>query len=321
MLKLQNNFLFKLISNSKQKITGSRHKIYISEINNEKICIRKLCLKKNDINYFNRNFSIKNEFFFLKLLEKNKINVSKAIAIYDDYLITEFIEGEILSEKIIKNEYKKNLIIYKKLLSLIIKVHSINIEKFLTKRYKKEYKNNFFNYLYQNINSTIFKKYFNNHDSLKEYINFKFQNIEFLYYVPVIYDLHAENIIVKKNSDLFLFDLDYCHFAPLELEFISIFLDIFARYNHSNLEYLRKLFIKKYKKENFKFNYELEKLFAINHYVVAIIKHHYKKQYEAKSKIKIYVKELNRLILNNELRYPKISWKVKKLYSKTLSKK
>lgn len=318
MLKIQNNILNKLISNSRQRFIGSRHKIYVSEINKEKICIRKLILKKNDINYFQKDFSLKNEYFFLKLFEKNKINVSKAIAYNDNYLITEFIEGKVLSEVIIKNDFKKNFHLYKELLKLILKVHQIKIKKNLIKNLKKEYKNNFLNYLFKNINSKIFKKYFKNHEALKKYINYEFQNIEFLNFVPVIYDLHAENIIIKRNSYLYLFDLDYCHFAPPELEFISIFLDIFARYDYSNSEYLRNFFINKYNKTNNRFNYNLEKLFAINHYVIAIIKHHYKKENEAKSKIKTYAIELNRLINNNELRYPKISWKVKKLYSETL---
>lgn len=321
MLKLQNKSFKELIKNSHQKIRGSRHIIYKINLNNKFYCIRKIDLKKNDINYFNRNFSIKNEFFFIKLFYNQKINISKAYIFKNNFIITDFINGSLLSDKIRNNNLNQNIILYKKLFLLIKKIQNININKFLTLKYKKEYKIKFFEYLFKRINSKIFKKYFINHKVLRDYINKNYLNVNFSNFVPVVYDLHAENIIVKDRSKLYLFDLDYCHFAPPELEFISIFLDIFARYNYSEFQYLKKLFISQYEKNNNKFNYELEKLFAINHYVIAIIKHHYKQQNEAKSKIKIYKKELERLIDKNELRYPQITWKVRKLYSTTLSKK
>ena len=196
---------------------------------------------------------------------------------YDIKNITIKIVDELLKFRKIKIIKNKNLLI-------------LNINKLKKNLIKK-------------INTKVFSRYFKSKKKLIEEIKkYKFKTSNKGY---IFYDQHPKNII-NKGNDYFFFDFDYFHYGFLESEYISIFLDLIASYSKNKIEditFIRSYLLKK------DITLKNEYFFVLAHYINAIIKHEIKIEKNAKTKIRIYVRAIKKIILTKKVVYPKIIWR------------
>lgn len=305
LLRIKKKHKFKCIQLIDKKITN-RHLVLKVKINDMFYAI-KFLLNSKDVNYFHFRFNLKN-YLLLKNIFKNLIFFPKIIGHGKDdyfkfYIILDWVDGTSFSLFLKKNKFDLKNKMIKILFRQINNLHKINsrtsqkVPRLNLDQLKKS--------LILKIKNPIFKKLFKkNINPLLDFIkNYKFKKSK---KSLIIYDLHPDNIIIS-NKKIYFIDFDYIHFGFKEVEFVSIFLDIVARYSSNksrDISLLRKQFF------GFKTHTYLpnEKFFVFNHYVSAILKHYFKREKYAKSKIPIYIVEINNIITNNKINYPRIVW-------------
>lgn len=304
---------------------GARHRNYgLRYPDGTMRLLRLLEDRVGDINYFPQQFDLLGEAAALRLLQRHGVPCPKIHGHLDldgkPALLVEYLEGQLLRNQIIEatgmGDWERVGSIIDKIGQLFARCHSIRLDSFGALHNPAARYPTWGRLLRRNLRDKTQNPIFQLHygsslDLLNDFIENQWLHAETLDIQPVlvVYDLHAENLMVDMADKLHVFDTDYAHGGCGSVEFIPVFLDIIARYlPESEQAQWRARLIRAYEESGLHYQEDLEPFHALNHYVTAVIKHHFKQQETAMEKIPIYVSEIRRLIAGGPVNYPRMRW-------------